>query len=159
MGIDVKLKIMVVAGAFVCATPAFADWQYTRWGMSSDEVITASKGSLKRGDGQKSAQNSDTRQATGSYVTGDLEFDANLWFGPDGLRTVSLSLRDDKKCQDIQRDLLGKYGTPVERSGGTVQRLMWADREANNRVALVTTGLGYCQLSYEPLISGSSSGL
>ena len=153
-------KILTAAMlAAIVASPASAHWQYTKWGMTPDQVIAASGGSVQRGNGDRSVQGDATRGATGTYVAGDLTFNANFWFGAKGLASTTLSLKDDDKCKDVQRDLLAKYGTPVEFSGGSVQRRMWADKSTGNRVVLISTGLGYCELQYAPLISDAAAGL
>lgn len=150
--------IIAVLATWV-AEPAQADWQYTKWGMTPDQVVAASKGTAELGSGEMSAQGDAKKGATGRYAAGDYQFSVNFWFNGTGLSAVSLSLRNDAQCLALQRDLLAKYGDPVERSGGPVPRQMWADRAASNRVVLITTGLGYCELQYAALVSQAGAGL
>lgn len=153
------IMLAVASGLVTFASPANAHWQYTKWGMTPAQLIAASEGRAEVGSGAKSAQGEDTLDAKGSFTTGDYNFDADFWFGASGLSMVALKLRDDMQCLSLQRDLLAKYGEPVEFSGGTVQRRMWSDKVASNRVVLITTGLNYCELQYAPVITKASSGL
>jgi len=151
-------KLLVMIGLLTFAAPAEAHWQYTTWGMSPEQVIAASKGAAELGSGEMSVQGDAKKGAVGRYAAGDYQFSVNFWFGSAGLSTVSLTLRSDVQCRGLQRDLLAKYAEPVEQSGGAVQRRMWADKEANNRVVLISTG-SFCELQYAPLVSQAGSGL
>ena len=151
-----QIVLVAMAGA---AAPAEAHWQYSRWGMTPDQLITASAGAAVQGSGATSAQGNAVMGAQGRYTTGIYNFDADFWFGASGLSMVSLKLRDNVQCLGLQRDLLAKYGEPVEKTGGAVQRRMWPDKTANNRVVLITTDLNFCELQYAPLVSGAGAGL
>lgn len=153
------MRAMVVLAACICALPAQAHWQFTKWAMTPEQVVAASGGTAQLGSGEKSVQGDAVKGAVGRYEAGDYKFAVNYWFNASGLSGVSLSLKDDDQCLALQRDLLAKYGEPVERSGGSVQRRMWADRTASNRVVLITTGLGFCELQYAPLVSQGGAGL
>jgi hypothetical protein len=153
----------MVLFAFACAaagSPASANWQYTRWGMTPAEVIDASKGKAAAGDGTKAAKGDDRVEAMGSYDAGETTFVAKFWFGHQGLSAVVLQLRDYDRCLAVQRDLLAKYGEPVEKTGGgDIQRRMWADGQNGNRVAMLNTSVGFCQVEYSPLVSATGAGL
>lgn len=154
---------VAVVLAFACAaiaSPAGAHWQFTKWGMTPAQVIEASNGTASVGDGAKSGRGDDTVEAIGTYVAGETSFTAKFWFGHQGLSMVALQLRDDGKCLDVQRDLLAKYGEPVERTGGSgLQRRMWVDSPSGNRVGLLNTDVGFCQVEYSPLVSSTGAGL
>ncbi len=146
-----KIKILIMLGAMTLASQASANWQYSKWGMTPAELIAASNGQATAASGTKSAQGSETMDATGSYTAYEYQFRSMFWFGSNGLSRVSLSLRDDQQCTELRRDLLGQYGEPVETTGTSVQRRLWSDKERSNAVALVETGLGYCELQYTPI--------
>lgn len=148
-----------IVGLIAGIGPADAHWQYTKWGMSAEQLLSASEGSATVGSGVKSVQGDAVKGASGRYATGSYNFDADFWFGASGLSMVSLKMRDNVQCLGLQRDLLAKYGEPVEKTGGAVQRRMWPDKAANNRVVLITTDLNFCELQYAPLVSEASSGL
>lgn len=155
------MKVVAYAAVLACAisSPASAHWQFTNWGMTPEQVIASSNGSAKAGPGDKSAQNGDRLLAVGTYSAGDYTFSANFWFGPKGLTGVSLALHDDGQCTSVRRDLLAKYGPPVEETGSSVQRRSWNDQQGGNRIVLIETGLGYCELQYSSLISEAGASL
>jgi hypothetical protein len=151
--------IIAAVGISSFATPVEAHWQWTRWGMTPAQVVAASTGSAELGSGEKSVQGDATKGAVGRYEAGDYHFGVNYWFNTSGLSMVSLSLHDDAQCLGLQRDLLAKYGDPVEHSGGAFQRRMWADKTASNRVVLVSTEVGFCELQYAALVSQAGAAL
>lgn len=150
-------KMLAMVCACLIATPASAHWQFTTWGMTAEQVIAASNGSAHVGSGATSAQGDAKLGAAGTYVSGEYQFTVNYWFGSAGLSMVSLSLRSDPQCRALQRDLLAKYGEPVEISPSGMRR-MWADQANGNRVVLISTS-GFCELQYAPLISAAGAGL
>ena len=154
-------KLMPVAlSCAVIASPAGAHWQFTRWGMTPSQVIEASNRTASAGDGAKAARGDDTVDAVGTYVAGATTFTTKFWFGQQGLSTVALQLNDYDKCLDVQRDLLAKYGEPVEKTGDAdIQRRMWVDKAGGNRVALLNTSIGLCQVDYSALVSSTGAGL
>ena len=154
-------KMMPIALACAAiASPASAHWQFTQWGMTPTQVIEASKGTASAGDGAKAARGDDTVGAVGTYVAGATTFTTKFWFGQQGLSTVALQLRDYDKCVDVQRDLLAKYGEPVEKTGDAdIQRRMWVDKAGGNRVALLNMSIGFCQVEYSALVSSTGAGL
>ncbi|MBI5940147.1 MAG: hypothetical protein HY859_06950, partial [Caulobacterales bacterium] len=40
--------LAVVVASLLAATPAAADWQWTKWGMTPSEVVSASDGKAKQ---------------------------------------------------------------------------------------------------------------
>jgi len=159
------MKKWTYAGAIAAISismPAKAHWQYTKWDMTPVQVIAASKGSAKSAAGDMSAQKDKTRDVDGTYVTGDRTFDVSFWFAEGLLKLVTLSPAGgpgERRCLDLKRDLLAKYGEPIERSPGSVERSMWADKPTGNRVVIISSGDDFCELQYAPLISAAGSGL
>ena len=126
--------------------------------MTPEQVVGASGGSATRGNDELSVQGDQTKGAQGTYVSGEYAFRARYWFTAGKLTQVDLTFTDANKCPALGRDLLAKYGDPVERSGGSVARRMWRDAGLGNRVTLITTG-DFCDLQYAPLISADGAGL
>jgi hypothetical protein len=49
--IDIKKTLMIIAGfVLITASPAKADWQFTKWGMSPEELRQVSPIELSNGD-------------------------------------------------------------------------------------------------------------
>lgn len=154
------MRNLIVAGvALLATTPAQAHWQYAKWGMTPAQVIAAGSGKAKAAAGDRSAQGDTTREVEADYSAGDRAFRASFWFDTSGLQKVTLSPTGERRCLDLRRDLLAKYGEPVERDPGSVERLMWADKPSNNRIVIILDGDSFCELQYAPLVSRAGAGL
>lgn len=152
-------NLIVGSMALLATTPVQAHWQYAKWGMTSAQVIEASGGKAKATPGDKSAQGDTTREVEADYSAGDRALRASFWFDASGLQKVTLSPTGEPGCLDLRRDLLAKYGSPVERNPGLVERLMWADKLSNNRIVIILDGDSFCELQYAPLVSRAGAGL
>jgi len=149
-----------------------ADWQYTRWGMSPEEVQAAS---LAHGDGEltevaspvplravpptpAAAGGEGTPQPTpalrklrGHYTVGDMAMLSTFAFEDGRLVSVALAPRGD--AQDgraLLEALKGKYGTPDEVSGIST---VWRVRGENLRVEFVQA-FGLAAVTYTRLNAG-----
>jgi hypothetical protein len=93
------------------ATPALADWQYTRWGMSVDEVLAASNGSASkvRDDKDKRVRKL-PRLALGTVKEGDTEFTVEFFFEKKKLRFLRYVPKTDLDCDSEERLLLDRFG-------------------------------------------------
>jgi hypothetical protein len=99
------------------ANDARADWQYTRWGMTVEQAMSASGGKLQITTASERQQHGRLEQEpglTGDYVTGDFSFRVDLFFGSAGLRMVSLDLKDGSQAQLLVDSLQVRYGSPQE---------------------------------------------
>jgi len=99
--------------------PARADWQYTRWGMTPEQVVAASHGNALL---VPKTRKNDDRLALGIYKVGHFEFAVFFKFGKYGLSEVELSDVRDKK--EVLQALQEKYGMW---SPGTI----WIDHADN----------------------------
>lgn len=142
------------------ATPALADWQYTRWGMTPDQVIAASGGAVHRKSLTEQEINASFAQAgladllEGTYSAGGRSFDATFRFARTGLETVLLRFDEPAgtaACSGLRDDLLGSYGTPVEERRGVTT---WLDRRSGNRVSYTSLGIGSCYVMYSRSTAG-----
>lgn len=135
---------------------AVAHWQYTRWGMTVDQVIAAAKGQVRPETGH-SFKGTDLG-ASGTFSSGSRQFTVRHYFGTSGLGRVHLSLMGDEACRSLKDDLQGIYGTPIEERGGSMPAFTWLDVAKGNRIFLSLPG-GICMVQYSPILSGDASGL
>ena len=100
-----------------------ADWAYTAWGMSLDEVVAASPVKLTPLDEKVQAQSreyvSDGRSAAmlaGWHVEGAYTYLAFFYFDLDTGRLVSvnLDLKTMTLADQLLREITERYGAPVE---------------------------------------------
>jgi hypothetical protein len=156
-----RLPLAALVFAFAAST-AHADWQYTHWGMSKDQVLLASNGTVS----PTSARGPDTPYVglRGKYATPDHAFDAAMYFDAgDTLVSVMLSQRTAPECAKTLGDLQEKYGTSQDATNrrGPL-RLIWSDAASGNRVkytgvsradspAVRDVHEAACTIVYEPL--------
>src|SRR5216684_2564277 len=98
-----QLRLITLAILYFLSSqaPARADWQYTKWGMSPNELVRASAG--------KAVPNTDTThnradaiaQLTSPYTTGGFSFVAYFLFERDKLVFVDLELTEGSRCADL----------------------------------------------------------
>jgi hypothetical protein len=111
------IVLTAVITAITWTTTAHADWQYTRWGMTPEQTLAASKGQLKRcegGDCSGQTTDQDVAQLFGNYQSGELSFTAFMIFDKrtNTLSRVYLNLNAPEKGDSLIRALRLKYGEP-----------------------------------------------
>jgi hypothetical protein len=115
----------------VLASPAYANWQFTTWGMTPDQVIAASGGKAQavsnaeaRGHSLLSASLFD--KLSMPYDTGMLHFNADFLFNPKGeLAAVNLRFKGSlSEGAQLKAAMVSKYGEPNDRSHSYVVSTM-----------------------------------
>jgi hypothetical protein len=136
---------------------ACADWQYTKWGMSPEEVVTASNADAHLvPDAQAKKELGDPRSyfvtlASGTRSIDGERFSVLFGFGIHSkrLQIVTLRAADTSRCFIYRAALLDKYGAPaLSEDNGT--HLIWRDLPSGNAVSWV---LSLCTISIEPIDS------
>jgi hypothetical protein len=149
--------IMASAGlAVLCsclAVPAKANWAYTQWGMTPEQVAAASSGAVQVLPLSQRTRNDADRwelAAKGTYKDGSLTIDAGFTFDTQhgGLTCVMYNVRGDDVT--VLRETLGKrYGKPFkERSSSIDQDVFWHTPDEIEFVALknpVVAAVTHCQ--------------
>ncbi|GLV24977.1 hypothetical protein [Sphingobium sp. TomTYG45] len=154
---------MAFVSALACAaiaSPAGAHWQYSKWGMTPDQVVAASKGTVQRVDpSSDAALPIGVKEAAGTYSANDQSMRVSFWFKGGKLNQVHLAQDDADACMAVGRDLTGVYGQPTSRSGGMISTSVWLDKARGNRVQFSNWSTGGCDLIYAPLPTAQSTGL
>jgi hypothetical protein len=105
--------------ALITAGPAFAHWEWSRWGMSAQEVISASAGKLSPDVGNdRQRVNEQWRHASGPVTFDGFDFHAEFYFdqGGEDLRIVRLTLKDFNDCARLEARLNKTLGKPQDAS-------------------------------------------
>ena len=94
---------------------AFADWQFTRWGMTAEEIVAASSGRaqlIPEGDREGKSTSSYDAIALSKFFSGPFKFDVTFGArkGELTLDTVSLKLEDPTGYRQLRETLNAKYG-------------------------------------------------
>lgn len=158
-GIIMKFGTLVVAvTALSVSSAAQADWQYTKWAMSPDQVIAASKGAVAAVDPTKDAEMPwGIKEAVGTFSSNGREMKASFWFKDHKLTQVNLSSNSESDCVSIANDLNGIYGPPSDRPTGSSK--VWNDSRTGNRILLRGWGSQGCDLIYSQLATSATTGL
>jgi len=148
---------------------ASGDWQYTRWGMTVDEVIRESKGAAVRAnkDGGENYRTLATASYTSSGRGGDrFTFKVEFRFPNDTkrLRRVELGAVDGKRCTEIGWSLNDVYGKPEKvEDYGLVHVTIWRSEKSGNMVSFSHLFKGQptetCLIHYKPIRKVGASGL
>ena len=106
--------------ALLVAPAAYADWQYTRWGMTPEQVVAASNGKAELlPEAKRPRLPPLVTAALGNFDDGPLHlktvFSFNIEHG--GLVCVSYGLRSSDQDKAFRATLISRYGPPHSTSG------------------------------------------
>jgi hypothetical protein len=151
-----KSLVLTTVAVIALSTPAGADWQNTKWGMTQQEILALpSVSPLSPADvAGKSFLDGRLRALLHSpYQSGELSFDAIYMFNSSGrLGAVSLELQNGNP-DDLRGSLLAKYGKPRENYGN----VLWWE---NGSDELMFSGIGrLTNVLYQPRITATNKGL
>jgi len=144
--------------------PAFADWQYTKWGMTANEVIAAS-GKKVFPELNPGTDKGDSKvKLRGTHVSESpyeqFQFDASFYFGSsEKLQDVVLDLKDSEKCPNLAGAMLTIYGPAQVEDRSSVSFLRtWWDRLNDNHVSYLRIG-NKCSVTYKEMVKPGAKGL
>lgn len=145
--------LALTAALISLAAPASADWQYTQWGMSPEQVVSAAQGNAESVRGLRGDQvRGQELGAEGTYSASGMTFRTQFYFSPlsGGLSAIRLHPEAPEACEVIEREIDGIYS----RAG----RSEYVSTERNLRVR-VSNGYGQCFLLYTPIAPTNETGL
>ena len=154
-----KRVIMSLAAIVFLAvsTGAQAHWQYTRWGMTPDQVVIAARGAVQRADPKSDAEMPfGVKEAAGTYAAGNRSMKASFWFKEGRLSQVDLSSDNQDDCYSVKRDLDALYLSPNSTSAMST---IWIDEIKGNHIQYVNWGTLGCQIFYAVVQNSKSTGL
>lgn len=144
--------VLIIALGY--ASPGMSHWQYTRWGMSPEQVVAASVGKVNLSDGVAGDSTINGRlRAKGHYVSGDYSFSSRFIFNDRGLSQIVLTPTLMKQCVGIGTDLMARYGAPVEftKLPMNIFSIRWMDLAEENSIRFNGMSDGSCTVNYMPL--------
>lgn len=112
---------------FAFAAPAAADWQFTKWGMTPEQVIKKSPVKISKLGADEQAEQEHQALTTekgmtalleSDWASGAFRFHALYRFDASRhLSAIDLTILDDSQARDVANALSQKYGKPDEESG------------------------------------------
>src|ERR1700761_6415496 len=96
------MKLLGILLALVCCGAAKADWEYTKWGMTPQEVVSASKNLAKASTDPHPDSDGNVTKLVAPYQSGKFAFEAQFAFdAADKLSSVTLVLNDKSRHMDM----------------------------------------------------------
>ncbi|MGO4686197.1 hypothetical protein [Hyphomicrobium sp. 2TAF46] len=145
------MRFFALAAAIaVCSQPVAAHWQYTRWGMTPDQVISASKNTAHIASDPAMHGTAEARNLLdGKYRSQGFDFDINFLFDTSNkLSHVSLQLVTPADCPVLQGKLSNIYGSPKTSVTPIINLAKWWDKPHGNVLVLMQIGDDSCKLQY-----------
>ena len=135
------------------------DWEYTKWGMTPQQVVRASNNLATEASDLRPDSDGNVTKLVAPYNSGRFSFQARFEFNAaDRLSAVTLLLTDKSSCYDLQVSVQTAYG-PVQ--GGTSTSLYiienWQDQKNKNRVTYTALyKLSDCYVHYSGIKSAGA---
>jgi hypothetical protein len=114
-------RLPLVLTVLLIASAAHADWQYTHWGMTPEQVVAASRGTAQLVPQKDRPRGLPTlTAATGEYQDGPLQLRVTFQFdvASNGLVCVSYGVNSHDNDEAFKAALVKRYGPPQKTSGG-----------------------------------------
>jgi hypothetical protein len=158
--VSARIVILTVAliGVAMSAEPASADWDYTKWGMTVDDVIFAGKGKVNRLNDEQTKDESTfylacRAQSLLPVTIGGIVFNkVNFCFDTNGkLASVDL-YAEESEFYAVDRALASTFGAPARASDDGIPERIYSDKNKGNSLRLVL--ISSTILTYTPIPSG-----
>lgn len=154
--------ILATTALVLTTVTASADWQYTKWGMTTEEVITASGNKASKPKKPNTIKDGHiVNLLSAPYETERFKFKADFWFGKKSrqLEMVKLDLIDLDQCPSLIGELKSIYGTGELKKLSFGDSYKWRDNDSKNNIYLMDVPNGFCNLDYQPIVKPGSKGL
>ena len=142
------------------SAPASANWQYTRWEMTPEEVKTASHGAAQNNSDHGLDAEGVKARLTAPYVGEEISFTAVFLFDEDSkLKDVTLTPKKQEDCLLMKSRLQNHYGQSAENTDmvhAGVTR--WDDFDDKNLVVFLQLENNGCTIQYSKLHNTTPNG-
>lgn len=115
---------LITTGFFTCITnsPVKAEWEYTRWGMTVDQVVEASEGAVipVNPDEQFFFEDDDSQQTLlkSQWSKDGYSFDVFFNFNNDDSELSEIVFKSTGKNEDLGLAMIEEFGLPSRAEGG-----------------------------------------
>src|ERR1700688_187290 len=115
------------------ASPAAADWQFTKWGMTPEQVVKKSPTPVKKvapedrdQGGHLTIEKGMPNLLEGDWTSGAFKFHVTYRFDARRhLSAVDLEILEDGQAMDVANALSDRYGKPDQEIGGITLARIW----------------------------------
>ena len=152
-----RLVFQLIVLCLFVSQSAGANWRYTTWNMTPDEVVGASSDQATLLNPPIETQSGLLTSAVGRYETGPFVFEVSFLFraADQVLERVVLHLEDNSSASQLYQSLVATYGDPEISEikpilVGESHTATWKNSDDNNLI--VYFGIGdYYAIEYAPL--------
>jgi hypothetical protein len=151
------MRLFGIVLALTCcgASAAKADWEYTKWGMNPQQVVSASNNLARESSDRGPDSDGNVTRLVAPYSSGKFSFEARFEFdAADRLAAVTLFLTDKSLCGELQASVETAYG-PAR--GGTSTSLYIIenrlDQKNKNSVTYTALYRSDCYVQYSGIKS------
>ena len=151
-----KILIVTIFFFFLPLDYARADWMFSQWGMSIENLKENAPDEFVYLEEPKETRSKLLLIGHIAHEAGDYKFQANFLFSKaNKLDRVVLTLSEESDGATLCQSLLSKYGEPKKEKIRSIDRgeshiAIWHDEEANNVVSYFGIGENYT-IEYAPL--------
>jgi hypothetical protein len=182
-GLTAEFKTTFDEAFFICSSAAKAaweytkkpDWEYTKWGMTPQQVVSASKSLATEASDLRPDSDGNVTKLIAPYQSGKFSFEAQFGFdATDRLASVTLVLNDKSAgmdmdmgadtnmdhgvCYDLLVSVNTAYGPPQGGGSAHMQYSIetWQDQTNKNKITYtVLDGVG-CYVQYSAFKSAAA---
>jgi hypothetical protein len=158
-------KVAVIIGAIAaCVTlsaslPAQANWQWTHWGMTPQQVVKASHGKAAQAtdverQGVRTA--SDVALLAMPYRSGTFTFAAYFLFDQEQHLSRVVLIHMGDSAAEIAASLMAKYGKPSDADNSDFGEYTWYTK--SEQIFYQGVGPKECAVYYAPRTGGANAG-
>ena len=140
--------------ALMFSPPSAAGWEGAEWGMTPEQVSAAVPGmrTVRRGTSLSNARKQGVRDA----ALYEIELEAEYFYGSDGLAFIRFDVPFGR-CEALVDGLLAEQGQPTDVSDQAILKLItWENPEAGNRLVLLHSAAGICDLRIRSITEAGS---
>ena len=134
---------------------AKADWQYTKWGMTPEQVVAASGGKAKLLHGVQYPPPHEILAGSETTVR-DMPLSVNFLFRGRKLTEVHLGhgCDDAREAATLQSALYDRFGRPVRDERGDNIFQAWRDEKSGDVITFLYVPKNLCAITYTPRPEG-----
>lgn len=168
-------RLALVASVCAFASMAHADWQYTHWGQSTEDVLAIAEKGIRKATPQETKDWSyeayGKALAVGAYSTSEFKFPAYFIFRDNKLSGVALSIATKEQALAVKARLNDQYGSPKKADKSydqltacTTESSAWEDKDEGNVISIRywycdSSNSQYYTLMYRPILKSKDTGL
>ncbi|WP_135194622.1 hypothetical protein [Brevundimonas intermedia] len=153
---SVLAAVAATIGLNIFVLPAYSGWDGAEWGMTPEQVSAAVPGVrvVRRGMLLSDAR----KQSARDVELYGISLEASYFYSPRGLTFIRFDV-PFRRCATLVDGLIAAHGQPANVSDqGILKLITWEDPDAGNRLILLQSAAGICDLRIRSIEAGNGVG-